>query len=365
MKRSLASLAIGLVVLAGGLALVRRGVSAQVHAARTPEALRRPADQTYLTYPEWFLVFSPEEYADWVEERPPTDFPFLRHVIDVWAGYADITTAIPATEPTNFGYHAMIWVIAGSTTAEYTVRAIYESTIGRVTAATVLSPQPDGQLTNEDRFGATVAREYERFLRQHAWYDYDYADALARLWTEVPFTWSAPVRAIERRYWLTTEYLFKLGYAQLLRAASHSTFDAASFEERTDCVVRGLPEGFSLHEGAMEIEERWDDGAVLVRLPRYQAFLGAALDVADAGATFEEIAGNQGRILVSVRAEVGWSPSAGRVLRRDEIGTQPGRERILFDVAIADLASTIRGMALVRAGEPHGAGPELEHVYDF
>jgi len=24
---------------------------------------KRGADQTYLTYPEWFLVFSPQEYA--------------------------------------------------------------------------------------------------------------------------------------------------------------------------------------------------------------------------------------------------------------------------------------------------------------
>jgi hypothetical protein len=370
MRRALA-IAMGVLVTTLAVPMVLRSPSrAQSESAvRTPEALRRPADQTYLTYPEWFLVFSPEEYADWVEERPPTDFPFLRHVIDVWAGYADITGAIPASEPTNWGYHAMIWVIAGSTTAEYAVRAIYESSIGRVSAATVLTPQADGQLTNEDRFGATVAREYERFLRQAAWYDYDWAHAFTRLWTEVPFTWSSPVRAIERRYWLSTEYLFKLGYAQLLRWASHTTFDEASFEARTSAVVHDLPDGFALREAAegdgLRIEQRWDDGAMLVTLPRYQAFLAAAHELADAGVSFEEIAGNRGRILVSMRAEIGWTPSHGRVLRRDAIGTQPGRERILFDVPIAELAETIRGATLVRAGEPHGEGPELEHVYDF
>jgi hypothetical protein len=337
--------------------------------SRTPEALHRPADQTYLTYPEWFLVFSPEEYADWVAERPPTDFPFLRHVADVWSGYVDITGAIPSSEPINWGYHAMIWVIAGSTTAEYSLRAVYESSIGRVSAATVIAPQPDGQLTNEDRFGATVAREYERFLRQSAWYDYDYAHALSRLWTEVPFTWSSPVRAIERRYWLTTEYLFKLGYAQVLRAASHTTFDEASFEARTSAVVRDLPAGFVLREAAegdgLRIEQRFDDGAALVTMPRYQAFLAAAHELADAGVSFDEVAGNRGRILASVRAAEGWTPAHGRVLRRDAISTQHGRERVLFDVPVADLASTIHGMTLVRAGEPHGDGPELEHVYDF
>ena len=31
--------------------------------AATPVEDRRPPDQTFLTYPEWFLVFSPAEYA--------------------------------------------------------------------------------------------------------------------------------------------------------------------------------------------------------------------------------------------------------------------------------------------------------------
>ncbi len=319
--------------------------------SRTPEALRRPADQTYLTYPEWFLVFSPEAYADWVHERPATDFPFLAHVRDVWAGYAGVTGSIPEDEPTNWAYHAMIWVIAGSTTVEYAVRSVYESTLGRLSEATVISPEADGQLTAEDRFGAEIARDYEQFLRQAAWYDFDYASALSRLWTEVPFTWSSPVRALERRYALTSEYLFKLGYAQLLRWASHTTFDEASFEARTSAVIRGLPEGTSV-EG-LDIEERLEDGALLVTLPRYEAFMPAARALAASGADFEEIAGNRGRILVSLRAPVG-ARSPGREIRREPF--DEGRERILFDAPIGELAAVLRELE-----EP----TVLEHIYDF
>lgn len=320
-------------------------------SSRTPEALRRPADQTYLTYPEWFLVFSPEAYADWVAERPATDFPFLSHVRDVWAGYAGVTRSIPEDEPTNWGYHAMIWVIAGSTTVEYAVRSVYESTLGRLSEATVLAPEDDGQLTAEDRYGAEVARAYEQFLRQAAWYDFDYASALTRLWTEVPFSWSSPVRAVERRYALTSEYVFKLGYAQLLRWASHTTFDEASFEARTSAVVRGLPEGMAI-EG-MDVEQRWSDGATLVTLPRYEAFMPAATALARSGADFEEICGNRGRILVSLRAPRG-TASPGREIRREPF--DEGRERILFDVPVGGLAGVLRDLE-----EP----VELEHVYDF
>ena len=331
---------------------------AQESTSRTPEALRRPADQTYLTYPEWFLVFSPEEFADWVEERPATDFPFLTHVAAVWEGYADITSAIPASEPTNWAYHAMIWTIAGSTTAEYSVNSVYESSIGRLSAATVFSPEADGQLTAEDRFGADIAREYEQFLRQRAWYEFDYVDALDRLYTEVPFTWRSPVRALERRYAFTTEFLIKIPYAQLLMWASHTTFDEATFVARTSAVIHGLPAHFMLEAGEFEVLERFEDGALLATLPRYEAFMPAALAVVAAGGTFEEIAGNRGRILVSVRGPIGVDPG-GRVLRRDALSTRPGRERVLLDVPVAELAGVLSQMT-GSDGEL-----ELEHIYDY
>ena len=319
--------------------------------SRTPEALRRPGDQTYLTYPEWFLVFSPEAYADWVAARPPTDFPFLAHVRDVWAGYAAITRAIPREEAVSWGYHAMIVTIAASTTVEYAVRAAYEGTVGRLSASLAGDPYDDGQLSREDRFGAYTARAYERFLRQRAWYEFDYEGALRRLWLEVPFTWSRPLRALERRYALTSEYVFKLGYAQLLRAASHATFEEASFDARTSAVVHGLGPGVEI-DGVV-VEERFEDGAVLVTLPRYEAFMPAARALARAGVRFEEICGQRGRILLSVRAPRGWQ-TAGRIVRREPL--DEARERVLFDVPIATLAGTLTSL---------GTGIVLEHVYDF
>ena len=48
----------------------------------TPPEHRRGAEQTLLTFPEWFLVYSPAEYAAFVKTSPPSEFPFLGHILD-------------------------------------------------------------------------------------------------------------------------------------------------------------------------------------------------------------------------------------------------------------------------------------------
>src|SRR5215470_20076822 len=98
----------------------------------TPAEHRRTADQTFLTFPEWFLVFSPAEYAEFVASRAPSEFPFNAHICELWQGYGH---AIRATEhmPFNAGYHVMVLVIGISTTVEYALRSAYEMLIGRLT----------------------------------------------------------------------------------------------------------------------------------------------------------------------------------------------------------------------------------------
>lgn len=345
MRRAAVITAMVLATAAGALA---QGDAGPGDGLRTPERYRRAVGQTYLTFPEWFLVFSPEEYADLVEHDYPSRFPFLRHVAQVWTGYLGIASEVPEGTPTDPTYHGMVWIIAGSTTIEYGVRAVYESVIGRVTEATVI-----GETTAEDRFGAEVAREYERFLRQAAWYDYDYADALRRLWTEVPFTWSSPIRALERRYALTSEYVFKLAYAQVLRSASQAAWEGDDFSNDTVVVLDGEPEGVPF-----TLIERHADGQVLGALPRYEAFTAASGAVAAQGVSFVEIAGNTGPILVSVRAPTGYTPPGARVVLRQPILTQQGKERVVVEVRVGELSALLRALA-------DADGVSLEHVYDY
>lgn len=343
---AVAAVALGALVVAVAV----RGTAQEAPLRRTPERWARASDNTYLTFPEWFLVYSPREYAEWVETRGPGDFPFLGHVVEMWTGYADAARAIPDETPTNWGYHAMIWVICGSSTVEYGIRSVYESTVGRLSEATAM-----GVRTSEDAYGARVAHDYAAFLDQAPWYDFDYVEALRGLWLDTPFTWRAPVRALERRYALTTEYLAKAGYAQLLRAGS----DAAYGEEilLTAFVVDRLPDDVDTAALGLEVVQRFDDGAVLLTGPRYQAFAGVATELAAHDVRFLEIAGNSGPILVTALAPIGWSPPEARVLFRQPLSTDASRERVAFDTQVADLTTTLEAV--------RDAGGALEHVYDY
>src|SRR5436190_1918100 len=134
-RAALVSLACAIVALyldarahAGALGVMPRAAMS-TGASQTPEALRRAPAQTYLTYPEWFLVYSPREYAELLVNRPPSTFPYLGHIAQLWQGYRGIYLA-SKDYPFNTEYHVMIWVIAISTTVEYTIKGGYEVLFG-------------------------------------------------------------------------------------------------------------------------------------------------------------------------------------------------------------------------------------------
>jgi hypothetical protein len=166
-------------------------------AAESPVApdQRRGVEQTFLTFPEWFLVHSPAEYATYTAMHPPHGFPFIGHTRQIWSSYASVTREqLHDHYPLNPGYHVMIGVIAGSTTAEYALRWAYENTIGRLSWA--LS---DG-LTDEDKYGAAAAQEYVDFIRKEPWYLFDFSARLKGLWSGTPASGPSLVRKWERRY---------------------------------------------------------------------------------------------------------------------------------------------------------------------
>lgn len=313
----------------------------------TPPDDRRAADQTYLTYPEWFLVFSPEEYADWVVDRPPSRFPFLGHTAQLWQGYAAAAAAVPSEEPINVGYHVMILVIATSTSGEYLLRAAYESSVGAFAEAL----ETNGP-SAEERYGASIARDYERFLRQEPWYKFDYVAALTGLWTDVPLLGPSPLRGLERRYALTTEYVAKAAYAWLIGLGTAASYDPAL---PSTVVVIDAPPDLGVVPGVTDLRPLGGRES-LATLPRYEAFAPAAVALAHGGARFVEIAGNRGTILVSARVPTGSSPP-GVLLFRQPMLTRPGVERVLLATPVAEL-----GPALLALDAP---GITLEHVYDF
>ena len=314
----------------------------------TPVEHRRTPDQTFLTFPEWFLVFSPAEYAEFVASRAPSEFPFNAHIRELWQGYGH---AIAATQhmPFNAGYHVMVLVIGISTTVEYALRSAYEMLFGR------LAEIGDGPpATAEDAYGARIAQTYVDFIRARPWYEFDYAGALRGLWRHVPWAGAHPLRKIERRYALTTEYGIKAAYAKLIGWGTRATYDVAA--PTTAVVLRSSP---AEAKDVQRLRELAPDRA-LALLPRYQPFTDVSRRLAIAGAEFEEIAGNRADalILVTVLAPQEWAPPSGATaLFRQPVSTQPGIARHALTTRVGDLSSTLRSLDASKV--------TVEHVFDY
>jgi hypothetical protein len=323
-------------------------------AAETPVApdQRRGVEQTFLTFPEWFLVHSPAEYASYVTNHPAHGFPFIGHTGQIWSSYANVTgEQLRNKYPMNFGYHVMICVIATSTTVEYALRWAYENTLGRISWAT-----SNGKLTAEDRYGALVAQDYVDFIRKEPWYLYNFSAKLKGLWHSAPAWGPNMIRKWERRYALTTEYLIKAAYGKLIELATHAAYDPALMTTQVvvDRAPASLPAGSNI-----KLVHTLAEGRAVMDLPRYYDFRLAATELAKRGSTLQDIAGNTSVILITAWVTDDGLIKAGRhrVLFEQPLITMPGHKRVALVIPVAELSSF-----LLRASEQD---LQIEHVYDY
>lgn len=338
---------------AAALLLASAAWAAAEHSAAVfaPAEHRRGEEQTFLTYPEWFLVHSPAELASFLGRRgAPSEFPWGGHIGQFWQGYRAVTRET-ASYPFNGGYHLMVSVIGGSTMVEYALRSAYESTVGRLSEASA-----DGATSDEDALAARVAQQYVDFIRVDPWYLFDFITPLKTLWSG-PSSGPHLLRKWERRYLLSTEWLIKAGYAWLIKLATGAIYDPA--RPLTAVVLTREPAALPSELKALQRVGVAGSEPVLVTVPRYHAFMFYAQALAEQGVDFREIAGNRGPILVSVLQRTGAPSAAGsaRTVLVQPILTQPGWERQLVALPVPDLAAQLRRWRTADA--------QLEHIYDY
>ena len=315
-----------------------------------PPEHRRPADQTFLTYPEWFLVYSPDEFATFTKTNTPDQFPFFGHVRQFWQAYSSVYGIIKGKYAFNTGYHVMIMVIGVSTTVEYMLRSCYENTIGRLSALTASS------FTEEDHYAAKVAQQYVDFIKVTPWYEFDYVKALKGVWNENPATAKNMIRKWERRYILSSEYLVKAGYAWIIKKMTNASYEAPLLV--TSVVVNEIPAIDLSAYPQIKVVDSLGDKKVLLLLPRYDAFKEYASLLAKSGVNFSEIAGNTDVIMITLLVPREWKESGKeKVIFNQPILTNPINKRIALVVSISELADTLRKI--------NQSGLTLEHVYDF
>ncbi len=313
----------------------------------SPVEHRRPPDQTFLTFPEWYLVFSPDEFASFTKENTPDEFPFFGHIGQLWQGYDAVYGIIKDKYPFNTGYHVMIMVIGGSTTVEYSLRACYEKTVGRLTSLITTSAG-----TEEDRYAAKVAQDYVDFIKVLPWYEFDFKSKLIGLWRETPATGENFLRKWERRYILTTDYGAKALYGWLIKKATKASYEEALLV--TSLVISHEPTKI---DSAVEVVSKYSDGSMLLLVPRYDAFKNYVQNYAREGIDFSEIAGNRDVVMVTFLVPDDYEFSNVTKLFTQPILTNSSMKREALVVPIKDLGD------LLRANDRSSV--VLEHVYDF
>jgi hypothetical protein len=308
-----------------------------------PREQRREAN-TYLTYPEWHIVYAYDGLAEVLKTSDEHDFDYAASVWRFWESTCALTQVADAHGGADGNTRLMIYTIGASFTLEMGLKAAYEETAGRIFAAIrgpVKSPQ--------DMVAATMAADYAAFLRQTPWYKYDFQRMVDTLWN-IPIV--DPWRGWERRLALGGEWKAKIVYADMIAAGVAATGEA---KVTIRSVVTGLDAARLGAISDVKLIAETPDG-IVIETPRYARFTQILSEVAGTGGALREIAGNDD-IVVAVTLPPGEDyVGPGEVIfrmPRDGFWS----ERVLIDTKVSDLARLI-------AAHPPG-DPGLEHVYDY
>ena len=307
---------------------------------------QRPEDQTFLTLPEWYIVYSADELGAFLTNGgAPSDFPFFASIAQFWDLYAAVRGSTAGRYEFNTGYHAMIGVIGASYTVEYAVKGLWEATAGRLTEAI------GGHRHPLDVAYADVAADYGAFIHHTPWYAFDFAGERRGM---PAADWS--VRGLERGLSLRTELFLKGWWGWAMGAGSQAAYGA-----ETDTILAWVDLSEVTVPGnhlPLKLVEPLGGDHQLVAIPRYEPFSTAVPELARKGVRFVEIAGGD-TVLVQVVAPADWSnvDPYGDLLAAWPILTEPGKQRVTMEVPIGRLHEVLPALEK----EP----VELEHLYDF
>lgn len=311
----------------------------------------RPEDDTYLSYPEWYIVWSYQEKADFQEKHLPSGFPYFAAVRQYWNSYCCITRLIRGKYPFNGGEQLMLGIIGTSFSAEYILKGIYEKTIGG------LSEWTSGhQPVEEDQYAYQVARDYAEFVHIRPFYEFRFARQVKGLWSKTPLWGAHPVRKWERKIFLTFDYTLEAFYCWLIQIATHVTYgdepaDTYAWIDNADeTLLQQLPRVKKVKQVGPQ--------ALLVDIPRYQEFTSVASVFAERDVHFVEIADNA-HITVSVLAPQSWhyDRADAQELFSNPVLTHPELKRIVIGCDVTALHALINTL--------HAGGVTLEHIYDY
>lgn len=310
----------------------------------TDPAFQRKEANTYLTYPEWHIVYAYDGFAEALKAGDEHAFDYASSVAGFWRSACALMRVADEHGGADGPTRAMIHTIGVSFTMEMAAKGAYEETLGRL-AAWIRG----NRKTPQDVAIANMSSDYAAFLRQTPWYQYPFQRESQKLWT-APV--DGVVRGWERRLAIGTEFAVKRAYARMIGGAAAAA--PAQLIIRT--IVSGLDEGtLSRINGVTVIGVRQQ--GIEIETPRYDRFTRILADIALRGGSIREIAGNDD-IMITVTVPIGAPTDIphGKVIarmRRQGFAT----ERLIVDLKVTGLAAVLKSRPL--------ADPGLEHIFDY
>lgn len=311
---------------------------------------RRAEADSYLSYPEWYIVHAYEDFAGVLEHEDEHGFGYLRSIAGFWRSLCGVNRIVDR-EGDYTDTKIMLYTIGLSFTVELALKGAYEDTFGRL-AAWIRGPQR----TAEDRYALWMAKDYAAFLHQTPWYLYPFSARAGELWSVSSVPGDSAIRRTERRVALGLEWKAKAAYAHVIGYASAATLGPADLRIRS--VVGNLDPALIENEPDVQIIDRLGRGRLLIETPRYQSFTFLIEKVAVANGNVVEIAGNDVVLVTALMPETTDDGVEGvRKIFSIDLQSRPGWRRVGLAVEVSRLAGLIRQIP--------ATGGEFEHVYDY
>jgi FAD/FMN-containing dehydrogenase len=309
----------------------------------------RAEEQTVLTVPEWYLVFNPKEYADYLQSgKNPSNFPYYASIREYWLLYDRSIKLVSAAYPENSEYITMLDVIGVSVTMEYVGKMLYEKTIGQVFSWFAnAESSPQEQTINQ------AHRAYSEFIYHTAWYEFGFLDWVGKVWSASGETEASWLRKWERTLFFTFEFTLKAAYGQLIEWAAQASYEAPV--EKIYLTTTGL-DSIPISQDLQIIAQQ--DSSQLLSITRWGPFTETLKTLAKHKIDIVEISGND-EIVVSVimLKEQSLAIDKVQLLYHSTVVTDNRLMRNVYLLPVNELLPIIRLVA--------ENNMTLEHVYDY
>jgi hypothetical protein len=314
------------------------------------EGYERPEESTYLTFPEWHLVYIPEEYANWIKDKRPSEFPYFSSVGQFWEGYCNVYEITKEQYVFNIGNHFMLWVIGTSSTVELGIKGLYENSIGRFTEWT-----SSYEKTEEDEFAYKFNKGYVDFLYDVPWYEFSFGSKFSELWRETDIFGSDILRKLERRGILSIELGVKTVYGGVIKLGTRLIYGKAPLEiyASVENVSQEILNKYPEVEKVIEF-----DGKQVIKIPRYRKFTELLPQLSKEGVHFIDIAGNDD-IFLTIITPKNWTYNLeeGEVLFTIQILTDDSIKRMGIKASVKSLDEILPKL--------EKQAIKIEHIYDY